>query len=91
MTCAEFERILIVEEPANLEGHEHPRTCACCRDLLSDLRAIAVAVRFLRSADPGEHVWHRISQTLGLASGRATLSHPAMPSSTPQAVHLQGS
>jgi aspartokinase-like uncharacterized kinase len=80
MTCAEFQRILIVEELTDLENHEHPGSCATCRDLVADLRAIAVAVRFLRSADPAEHVWHRISQTLGLASGEATLTHPDMPS-----------
>lgn len=74
MTCAEFQRILIVGELTDLERHEHPGSCTACRDLVGDLRAIAVAARFLRAADPGEHVWHRISQTLGLASGQAT--HP---------------
>lgn len=57
MTCADFERILIAEELSNLEGHEHPRSCATCRDLVADLRAIAVAVTFLRDSDPSEHPW----------------------------------
>jgi hypothetical protein len=88
MTCAEFQRILIVEELTSVEGHEHPRSCASCRDLLADLRAIAVALRFLRSAEPGEHVWHRISETLGLPSGEATLSHRAMVRRDLEAAHL---
>ena len=87
MTCAEFQRILIVEELTSVEGHEHPRSCASCRDLLADLGAIAVAVGLLRSAEPGEHVWHRISETLGLASGQTTLSHCAIARRTLEAAH----
>jgi hypothetical protein len=87
MTCAEFQSALAVEDLVRMESLEHPRTCVTCGDLVADFRAIATAVTSLRTEDPSEIVWHRISESLGITSAVATMSDRAMADGSVEAFH----
>jgi hypothetical protein len=87
MTCAEFQSALAVDDLVRMEALEHPRTCVTCGDLVADLRSIATAVTSLRAEEPSEIVWHRITESLGITSTAATMSHRAMADRSVEAPH----
>jgi len=69
MNCADFQRDLplIIDSGGSEEQEEHLRTCAVCRDLVSDLRYIADQAKLLvPMLEPSPKVWDGIEEKLKL-------------------------
>ncbi len=67
MKCADFQRDLplIIDSGGSGEQEEHLRTCAVCRDLVSDLRYIADQAKLLVPMhEPSPKVWDGIEEKL---------------------------
>jgi hypothetical protein len=67
MNCAEFQRDLpLIIDTGGTELQEaHLRTCAVCRDLVSDLRYIAEQAKLLiPMLEPSPKVWEGIEEKL---------------------------
>jgi hypothetical protein len=63
MTCAEFQAQLpeLIGSGASAAEHQHVKECELCRELLSNLEAIALAARQLfPEVEPPDEVWEQI-------------------------------
>lgn len=70
--CAEFQASMAdrIGNGEDLQSHPHMRTCDRCSALLSDLEALASAIRELMptDAEPREDLWSKIESKLALES-----------------------
>lgn len=67
MTCAEFQETLpeLFEAHADLNAHEHLKSCENCAALVRDLEYIASQAKLLLPMhDPSPAVWDNIQQAI---------------------------
>ena len=72
MTCAEFQESLpdLFEANADLNAHDHLRTCENCAALVRDLEYIASQAKLLLPMhDPSPAVWDNIQQAIRRTPG----------------------
>lgn len=65
--CSEFQEQLpdLFESAANLDGHDHLKTCENCSALVRDLEYIAAQAKLLLPIhDPSPAVWENIHSAL---------------------------
>jgi len=69
MTCAEFQETLpeLFEAHADLNAHEHLKTCENCAALVRDLEYIAETARMLLEPEgegPSSDLWGKIEREI---------------------------
>jgi hypothetical protein len=82
MTCAEFQDALpeLFESHADLNAHEHLKTCENCAALVRDLEYIASQAKLLLPMhDPSPAVWDHIQQALRTMPGERKGQDPQQP------------